>query len=292
MITQLILNALIAGSVYSLAAVGFSMVHLSRRFFDFSLAGSMVLSGYLSLWFGEKTGLGLPMVVLATLLVTAGLNWVLQLFAYRPLRWVGSRPTVMLVASLGLMIVLVNAVSLVFGDAPYRPVSLGWSTNLEALGGRVTSLHILTVGTSLLLGILTSYGIQQSSFGARLRAVANDEVLARAVGMNLGLVEIVGSWLGLLLATEAVVLSGLDFGLTPSLGFQLLIPAVTASVIGGIGSVKGAFVGGFLVGLVQEAIGAVLGVAWENAILFSVLLVFFLVKPTGLWGTRFTPKQT
>jgi len=198
----------------------------------------------------------------------------------------------MLVASLGLMIVLVNVVSLLFGDAPYRSTSARWSTTIEIFGGRVTSIQVLTLVTSLLLGILTIYGIEQSLLGARLRAVANDEVLARAVGINLTFVEAMGSWLGLLLATAGVVLSGMDLGLTPSVGFQLLIPAVTASVVGGVGSVKGAFVAGFLVGFLQEASGAVLGVAWGDVILFSLLLLFLFVKPTGFWGTQFISKHT
>jgi branched-chain amino acid transport system permease protein len=105
------------------------------------------------------------------------------------------------------------------------------------------------------------------------------------MGLNLVHIELVGGWLGLALATCAVILSGLDFGLTPSLGFQMLIPAVTASIMGGVGSIKGAFLAGFLVGLLQQASAVLLGAAWQDAILFAVLIMIFLVRPKGFWGT-------
>lgn len=250
-----------------------------------------MLAAYLSFRIGEIAGLGLAVVVLTMLVVTGVLNYLLWGLVYRPLRSVGSKSTVMLVASLGLMIVLVNMVSLGFGDAPYRPLTTYFHGNLQVLGGRMTTLHILTFVASLLLGLLASCGIGNIPFGAQLRAVSNDDVLSRAMGLNLGLLEIVGGWIGLALATSGVVLSGMDFGLTPSLGFRLLIPAVTASVIGGVNSIKGAFIAGMLVGLLQQACAAMLGVAWQDAILFCILIVIFLVKPTGLWESRFFIRQ-
>jgi branched-subunit amino acid ABC-type transport system permease component len=290
-IAQLLLNGLIAGAICALIAIGFTITHLSRRFFDFSIAGSMVLAAYLSFRLADATGSNPAVLIFNTIAITGVLNCVLQLFAYRPLRSVGSRSTVMLVASLGLMVVLVNVVSLAFGDAPYRPLSPGLPESFQVLGGRLTSINMLTFGVSLVLGLLTCYGFARSSFGAQLRAVANDKILSKAVGLNLARIELVGGWVGLALATCGVILSGLDFGLTPSLGFQMLIPAVTASIMGGVGSIKGAFLAGFLVGLLQQASAALLGVAWQDAILFSILIVIFLVKPRGFWGTSFVQTQ-
>jgi len=96
----------------------------------------------------------------------------------------------------------------------------------------------------------------------------------------------VGGWVGLMLATFGIVFTGMDVGLTPSVGFQILIPAITASIMGGGGSIKGAFVAGFAVGLLQQASAAVVGVAWQDAILFLLLIVFFWIRPTGFWATR------
>ena len=292
MATQLTLNGLIAGAIFALIAVGFSMVHLSRRFFDFSLAGSMVLTVYISFRISDALDLGLPAVVLLAILLAGVLNFLLGFFVYCPLRAAGGRPTVMLVASLGLMVVLVNVTSLVFGDAPYRPSVFGLQGNVQVFGGRVTRLHILTFAASLVVGGLTCFLIRWSSFGAQLRAIASDETLSRAMGLRLSRVEVLGGWIGLALATFGVIFSGMDFGLTPSVGFQLLIPAVTACILGGVFSVKGAFVAAFLVGLLAQASATVLGVVWQDTILFLLLIAILLVKPTGFWGLPIISRRT
>jgi len=291
MIIQILFNALIAGSIYSLVAVGFSIIHVSRRFFDFSVAGSMILIGYSSFRVGDVVGGGLFVVCTAVVAITVILNYLLGRCIYRPLRGLASPPSVMLVASLGIMILLVNVVSLYFGDGPYRPAVFHFYRSLAFGGGRFTSLQLATFVISLLIGLIVSYVLEGSSFGVNLRAVASDEMLAKSLGMNLDYLELSGTWLGLLLVCVGVILMGLDVGLLPSTGFQLLIPAVTATVLGGIGNTKGAFAAAFIVGLLQQTSGALLGIAWQDAVLFAVLLAALFFKPAGLWRTGIRSMQ-
>jgi branched-chain amino acid transport system permease protein len=248
----------------------------------------MILVGYCSFRLSDGIGGSFLVAWLALVVSTASLNYPLSRYVFQRLRSRGSPPSVMLVGSLGVMILLVNFVSLCFGDGPYRPALFHFRRSLAIAGGHFTVLHITLLGTSLLVGMITCYAFERSSLGIDLRAIASDETLAKSLGMNLEHIEVVGTWLGLVLSSISIIFMGLDVGLTPSTGFQLLIPAVTASVIGGVGNVKGAFAAAFIVGVLQQGSAAILGVAWQDAVLFAVLLAVLFFKPDGLLGDRIT----
>lgn len=283
---QLIANGLIAGSLTALVAAGFSVIYSTNRFVPFAHGAVASLGGYLfytlfDLW-------RLPALVSALLSIGAtGLfGWGLYLVFYRHLRRRRSSGAVLLIASIGLMLLIQNALLLVFG-AGVKSIGLFAATvGLNIGGANVTPLQLIMLGAALLLLALLWLFVRRSKLGTKLRAVADNPELAATTGINVRRVE-GGSWfIGSVLAAVAGILIGLEQNLTPHMGTSLVIRGFTGAVIGGAASLPGAILGSYLLGLVEN-----IGIWWlpssyKEAIAFSLLILFLLFRPAGILGIR------
>lgn len=282
MLTQLVANGLIAGVVVALLAVGFAVLYSGSRFFVFTFGASYAWAAY--------TVLGLIdyvprwIAIGAGILVGIGIGVLLEQFIYRPIRRRGSSPLILMLASIGAYTVLQNVISMVFGDET-RSLR-GWHTaeGHLILGARVTDIQLTIVGVSILVLTATWLLLKRTLLGRRLRAVANDELLARVVGIHVERAVLSAAALGSGLAAIAGVLMSLDTSLIPTMGFQALLLGVVAAIVGGVNSVGGAVLGGMLLGLAQHVGVWKLPTQWQDAIVFVILVVFLIVRPQGLFG--------
>lgn len=283
MLSQLIANGMIVGSIYGLVALGFGLIYSTTRFFHFAHAAIFTVGAYLT-YSGWLLGLSLTAAIPLAIGGAAILGSLLEVGVYRPLRRNGASSLVLLLASLGLLIIIQNAISLIFGDDTKTMRGSVVAEGLSVFGAIVTPIQITTIAVSVLLSALCWFFIGYSSKGKRISAVANDPELSRIVGIDSDGVILLAVALGSALAAVAAIFIALDTDMTPMMGFSALLMGVAAAIVGGIGSIPGSMLGGLLIGLAQHLGVWKLPTQWQDAIVFLILILFLLLRPQGFLG--------
>jgi branched-chain amino acid transport system permease protein len=304
LLLQQTINGLSLGAMYALLALGFTLVYGILELINFShfnvfMVGSFIAMGVLQL-FGltgqdiVMTGLPLIGVLLVTFAVTmlcSGLlGVVIERLSLRPLRNVKG-PAAM-ITTIGVSYILFNIVLLTVGadsknfPNPLPPVV--WN-----IGGAVLRLReVLIWGVSLLLMLALYYFVQRSKLGKAMRATAQDPEAARMMGVEVDQVIIMAFFLGSALAGAGGMIFGLYYNFTSFIiGFTAGLRAFTAAVLGGIGNVPGAMVGGLIIGLVEAMGGQFIATEWTDVIIFSILVLVLVFRPAGLFG-RLAPNKS
>jgi neutral amino acid transport system permease protein len=286
---QLLANGLVTGSVIAIAAVGVSLVYGILRLVNFAYGDVMAFGAFTGFYFNVTLGLAMVPATLLAMAATAVLAIVLEGVLWRPLRRRGARFMGLFLASIGLALVLRQAIFLVAGPQPrafhvdpYKVYVLGSVRLSGGQGVAVVVAAAAIVAVGLLLGLTTA--------GRTMRAVADDLSLASIAGINTGRVVLLTWVLSGLLAGLAGVLAGLvQSSFDPNFGFSLLLPTFAAVVLGGIGSAYGALAGGLMLGLATELstwsgfLGGVNPV-YKPVVAFGLLILVLLVRPQGLLG--------
>jgi|ERR1051325_8645903 branched-chain amino acid transport system permease protein len=287
--SQLLLNAIYAGTLYGLVAISFGLIQSTTRIFHIAHAVVYTGAAYLTLTFVEFLHLPLPVGILAAIAGATALGLAMELCIYRPVRQRRCHPFVSLLCSLGLFVALQNTISLLFGDATRTLHQTGGSGIIEIASARLTNIQAAGIVVSTLLAFGLWVWLRYFRAGRMIRAVANSSELSAVVGVNnesvFGVTFVVSS----ALVSVAGIVSAFDTDLTPSMGFKALLLGVVASVVGGSGSVPGAFVGGLVVGLVQHLSSWKLPTHWQDTFVFVVLVAFLVIRPQGLMGTQKNP---
>ena len=301
---QQAINGLSLGAMYSLLALGFTLVYGIMELINFShfnvfMVGSMVAMTTLQAFglVGQTTILyGLPLVgvllaaFLVTMVVCGGIGVGIERLLLRPLRSVKG-PAAMIL-TIGVSYVLLNIVLLTF-DAGAKNFPNPLPPLTFAIGGAVVRLReiLIWVIAIILMGGL-SYFVTYSRMGKAMRATAQDPEAARMMGVDVDRVIMTAFFIGSALAGASGMIFGLYYNYTSFIiGFSAGLRAFTAAVLGGIGNVPGAMVGGVLIGLIEALGGQMVGTAWVDVIIFSILVLVLVFRPAGLMG-RVAPNKS
>jgi branched-chain amino acid transport system permease protein len=243
-------------------------------------------------WFGGAGSLGIPawLLVLIMLVLAAGLTGgmgvAIERFAYRPLR---DAPRIApLITAIGISFVLENSVLLLFGGQTRvynTPEFISLSSGITIGSVTIDSVQILVVvaGAALMIGLRLL--VSSTSLGRRMRAVAADREAAEMLGINVNATIAATFFIGSALAGVAGVMAGLMFNqVTNVIGFLVGLKAFTAAVVGGIGSLPGAVLGGLLIGIAESMITGYVSSTYTNLIVFGILIAVMLARPSGLLG--------
>jgi branched-chain amino acid transport system permease protein len=293
---QELVNGITTGALYSLVALGFSMVYGVLKLLNFAhgdlyMVGAFI--GYFVIqWFGGPSALTIPVPLLLVIMfvlaavVVGGLGVAIERFAYRPLR---NAPRIApLITAIGVSFFLENAALLLFG-AQFRiyntPDFISFSSGIQIGSVSIDAVQIMV----LVLGIALMIGLRQlvsrTKLGKQMRAVAADREAAEMMGINVDWTIAATFFLGSALAGVAGVMAGLLFNqVTNTIGFIAGLKAFTAAVVGGIGSIPGAMLGGLLIGVAESFITGYISSTYTNLLVFALLIVVMLVRPTGLLG--------
>ena len=285
MLLQFIINGLITGLLYSLLAIGFALVYNTTHIFHIAAAGIYVFAAYMFWWLAIK--LGLPMLPAAILgiLLTMGLSWLSEGILYRPLRHRKSSLNVVMIASIGLMTVIVNVIAMLFGNETKvveNAILKTWTAgNLIITTPQLYQVVVSVAALALFLLFLTF-----SRFGLKLRALSADETLFETLGYNKqntfsSVFLLSGLFIGL-----ASCLTVYDVGMDPHMGMTVLINAMVAMIIGGVGRFGTCVIGGLLLGVLQSLTVYCFASNWQNAITFVLLLGFLFLRPQGIAGYK------
>jgi branched-chain amino acid transport system permease protein len=281
---QILTNSIIAGSIYALVALGFGLIYSTARFFHIAHGAIYTASAYTAYTVSVLLGWHPASGILLGIIVGTALGALMEISVYRVLRRIGSSAIVLLIASLGMLLCIQNAISMIFGDRP-RVLRFGEVEEGSLISGAyITRIQITIVVGSVLLSLGTWALLRASRFGRTLRAVASDRELAAAYGIDADKTILVTFLLGSALASIAGVLIGIDTNLTPAMGFNALLMGIVAAIVGGVGSVPGSLLGGLFIGLAQHLGVWKLPTHWQDAIVFTILILFLLLRPQGFFG--------
>jgi branched-chain amino acid transport system permease protein len=282
--TQIILNGLLAGLLWGLVAVGFTLIYSTVRFFHAAHGASYLVGAYASMWVLSNAHLPWPIVALAAMLAAGGFGCALELSVYRPLRTAGSSPLVLFLASVGVLVICQNTIALCFGSDIQVLRREFANDSLELFECRITRWQLISAATAVTLFAVTWALVRLTAFGKEIRSVSDDLQLARSVGIRSDRIFLLVNGAGSALAGAAGLLAGYDTALTPTGGFNVLFLGVTSAIVGGIGSIPGAMAGGVLVGIAQHIGIWRLPTEWQDAVVFVILVLFLLFRPEGVFG--------
>jgi branched-chain amino acid transport system permease protein len=278
------------GSVYAIIALGYTMVYGIAKMLNFAHGDVIMVGGYIS--FCAMNYLGLPPIVavLLAMVVCTVLGVVIEGLAYRPLRQATS--LAVLITAIGVSYFLQNAALLIWGANPlsYTSVATG---NLKLFDGQLTIsvISLITIGACIVIMIGLTLFTSKSKMGKAMRACSEDKGAAQLMGINVNRTISMTFAIGSALAAIAGVLLCSSYSsLMPTTGSMPGIKAFTAAVFGGIGSIPGAFLGGILLGIIESMSKAYISTQLSNVIVFAVLIVVLLVRPTGLLG-KYVPEK-
>lgn len=281
---SVLFDGLSLGAIYALIALGYTMVYGIAKMLNFA-HGDIIMVGAYAVFTTLASGGNIAMAVTVAVVVCTLSGIVIERVAYRPLR--GASPLAVLITAIGVSYFLQSIAQLVFG-AKAQSVSLGSLGTVKIAGSSVSVGSILTMAISAVLMVALTIFIKKTSTGRAMLAVSEDRGAAQLMGINVNKIITITFAIGSALAACASVFYLMQIPTAePTLGSMPGIKAFTAAVIGGIGSIPGAMIGGVLLGVIEKICLAVPVLApYTTAVEFSLLIIILLVRPIGLLGKK------
>ncbi|MBQ1312900.1 MAG: branched-chain amino acid ABC transporter permease [Blautia sp.] len=287
-----LINGISLGSVYAIIALGYTMVYGIARMLNFAHGDVIMVGGYAAFTCSMTLGISPVLSILAAVVVCTLLGVVIETIAYRPLLEAAS-PLAVLITAIGVSYFLQNAVLLIFGSNPKSFQSLISIPDLKLADGalNISGETIVTIISCIVIMVVLTLFVNKTKMGQAMLAVSEDKGAAQLSGINvngtIALTFAIGSGLA---AIAGVLLCSSYPSLSPYTGAMPGIKAFVAAVFGGIGSIPGAFLGGILLGVIEIMAKGYISTQLSDAIVFGVLIIVLLVKPSGLLGKKIQEK--
>lgn len=286
-----LINGISLGSVYAIIALGYTMVYGIAKMLNFA-HGDIIMVGGFTVFTIVSTAGGAPVVgVLASIVVCTVLGVTIEKVAYRPLR--GASPLAVLITAIGVSYLLQNVALLIFGSNARQFTSVVTLPALKLAGGKlsISGVTIVTIITCVIIMLALTTFINKTKIGQAMLAVSEDKGAATLMGINVnGTIAVTFAIGSSLAAIAGVLLCSAYPSLTPYTGSMPGIKAFVAAVFGGIGLIPGAMIGGILLGVIENLAKAYISSQLADAIVFSVLIIVLLVRPTGILGKKINEK--
>ena len=296
---QQVVNGLTAGTLFALVAIGYTMVYGIIELINFAHGDVFMVGAFTSMYvltnvLGQDGPIDEPAVLAVvlfvdfavTMLLLGILGTAIERFAYRPLRHAPRLAP--LITAIGVSFILQNIIQILFGPSPVNtPQLINPTAHVNILGLEVGVVNIFTIVVAVSLMIALQLFVSRTRIGRAMRSTAMDRDAAQLMGVDINRTIAITFFIGSALAGAAGVVQGLYFGnIQFTLGFQAGLKAFTAAVLGGIGNIPGAALGGFIIGFVEVTAGAMGVFVWGQAAVFVVLILTLLFRPAGLLGQQ------
>ncbi len=279
------------GSVYALIALGYTMVYGIAKMLNFAHGDIIMIGAYVAFFALSRFNVPAYLAVLLSVVVCIALGITIEKLAYKPLRKAASLSV--LITAIGVSYFLENGAQLLWTSSPKMFSSIIKSGALELFDGQLSISYItlLTIATCILIMIALTYFINNTKTGSAMRACSEDKGAASLMGINvnrtISITFAIGSGLA---AVAAVLLASTYPSVYPTMGSMPGIKAFTAAVFGGVGSIPGALLGGLLLGVIETLAKGYISTQLSDAIVFAVLIIVLLLKPTGILGKKKSEK--
>ncbi len=284
LLLQLLINGLQLGAIYALTAVGFALIFGSTKVFHVAHGAAFTLAGYLFWWSVATLKWHWVGGVLLAVAVVVAFGVFMERCIYRPIqRHEGAFFTVF-IASFGMQIIVQNLVGTVFGRG-FETVTVELSRAVEIAPGLfVAPIAGVAIGVALALFLGLNLFLSRTQVGTGLRALSDNPDLVRIFGLEPSRLAQVAFGLGSALVVPAAALTAMSQGINPGIGAHIMLISIAATIVGGIGSLKGAAYGGMLLGLAESLAVWKLDPQWSEAVTFVILFVFIIFRPAGFMG--------
>ncbi|MDB5776297.1 MAG: branched-chain amino acid transporter permease [Herbaspirillum sp.] len=286
MLEQQLINALSLGSVYALFALGFTLVFGVLGVINLSHGAIFMLGSYIALLLIEKLAMPLPLAMLCAMLATGCIGLIVDFLVLRPLRARNAHHLAPMIATIGVAIMLTNIAQGLFGAENKRfPAGSIPEESLNFGALHVTVLQIGIVAVSFVLMLVLLAVMRRTRIGRALRAIAESPKAAYLLGVNVEGLFYLTSFAAAALGGAAGVLVGLSFNaISPFMGQPMLHKGIAVIILGGMGDIRGALIGGLFLGFAEVLTVAYISSDFRDAVAFGLLFLILLVRPSGMFG--------
>lgn len=287
MLEQFIINGIIIGAIYAALALGFSLVYNTTKIFHIAYAVLYMVSGYFLYTFFNQLHLNIFLSSILAIAITIALSIFIEFTIYQPLIKRKASLNVILISSLGVMIVIINLIALFYGNETkiiHNDIAKSIHFGQDAVIITYPQLYQL-IFSILFMGILF-FLMKYTSTGIRIRALKDDEELAKVQGIDISKYRLIIFAISGFFAALTGILMAQDIGIDPYIGLPILLNAVVAMIIGGIGKFYAPVLGGFILGIIQALVVWKFSANWQEAITFMLLILFLIFRPQGILGTK------
>lgn len=285
MLLQLLINGLIIGSIYSLVSLGFALVYNTTRIFHIAYSVLYMICPFII--FTSYSKLGIPFILsfLIAIAVTVLLSLIMEIVVYKPLSKKKSSLNIAMISSIGIMMVVINFVAMVYGNET-KIINQNISSSISFGNVILTYNQLIQFFiSSFLIGSFLVF-MKFSGFGIKTRAMRDDDTLCSVFGMDIYKMRLSLFAMSAFFAAVGGGLIAFDVGMDPYVGMPMLLNAVVALIIGGIGRFEAPIIGGLIIGILQALSVWAFSARWQDAVTFSLLILFLLFKPNGLLGEK------
>ena len=286
---QTLISGLSLGSIYALIALGYTMVYGIAKMLNFAHGDIIMVGAYAVITAVFTMGLPPFIAILISIALCALLGSVIEFLAYRPLRQ--AQPLAVLITAIGVSYLLQNLALLIYCSEQKAFPTIVALPTVHIGGVYIDGITLATLVVTAVIMVALSLFINKTRMGKAMRAVSEDKEAAELMGISVNRTITVTFAIGSALAGVAAVFYGAAYTyIRPTTGAMPGIKAFTAAVFGGIGSIPGAMLGGILLGVIEQLSKTYISTLWADAIVFGVLVVVLVVKPTGLLGKKISEK--
>lgn len=286
---QQVVNGLSLGSVYALIALGYTMVYGIIKLINFAHGEIFMFGSYIGMLLISQVGLPIYIAFPLAMIITALFGMLVERLAYKPLR--KSTRVAALITAIGVSFLIQNLTLVIMGANIYAFPQVIPNEQFEVAGIRFDLLRIVIFFTSIALMFLLTFVVNKTKVGRAMRAVAVDKDAAALMGINVDNTITITFAIGSALAAAAGIMVGLLYiKVQPFMGFAPGIKAFVAAVLGGIGIIPGAMLGGFVIGLIETLVAGYGSSLYKDAVVYSILIIVLIFKPAGLLGKNVKEK--
>ncbi|MBQ8208081.1 MAG: branched-chain amino acid ABC transporter permease [Clostridia bacterium] len=286
---QTLISGLSLGSIYALIALGYTMVYGIAKMLNFAHGDVIMIGAYSVIVTVMSLNLPPVIAILASILFCALLGVTIEFLAYKPLR--KASPLAVLITAIGVSYFLQNIAQLIFGTQQKAFPKIIDLPGIRISGVEINGITLITLAVTAIIMIALTLFINKTKVGKAMRAVSEDKEAAELMGISTNRTISVTFAIGSALAAVASIFYGATYTyIKPTTGSMPGIKAFTAAVFGGIGSIPGAMLGGIMLGVIEQYSKAYISTTMSDAIVFAVLIIVLLVKPTGLLGKKISEK--
>lgn len=283
LILQQVFNGIMLGSTYSLVALGLTLVFGILNVSNFAHGNLYMLGAYVTFFLMVTLGLGFWPATIIALIILAGAGALVERFVFRPIR---DQPHINgFIAAIGVMLFLETLVIIIWGPRGFR-IPNPYPNSFDVFGIAMSQQRLLVIGAAVVFIILLQIFIKRTTLGTTIEAVAQDREGASLVGINVNFVSSLTFAISTALASAAASLVAPIFMISPGMGALLVMKAFVIIILGGLGSIPGAIVGGYALGLIESLGGGFVSAEYKDVFAFGALILVLAIKPTGLFGKQ------
>jgi branched-chain amino acid transport system permease protein len=293
MIVQIFLNGLITGFLYSLVALGFSLIYASTRVFHIAHGAIYTASVYFFLFYDVSIkkfyiyqySYSIFLYIILSVAASIALAILFEILIYRQLMKRKLSPLATFISSLGIYIIVVNLISLIFGNET-KILHTQIEPSINIAGVIITRIQIIQIFVSASLIFIIMFILKKTSLGRKIRALSDNHILINLLGVNVKKVRLLVFAIGSLLAASSSLLTAFDVGVNPHVGLAVVLTATVAVIVAGIGSHWGAVIGALLIGFIQNVVVWFCSAQWQDAVTFIILTIVLFVRREGLFAIQ------